>query len=69
MSLTVPETGRITLPNLFDHELGSHISLDINGDDLKGYEHGTESHYSGKISGTTVTVFDHGTGGHYHYTV
>ena len=60
-------TGSAT--NLYDHDCGDHISLNLSGTHLSGYHHGSGDHYSGDISAHSVTIYEHESGQHHRYSV
>lgn len=52
----------------YQHDLGAHVSLNIDGDRFSGFDHESGSHFSGSVNGNTVTLFDHGEGRYFHYS-
>jgi hypothetical protein len=56
-----------TLNGLYDHEKGSHITMEVKGNDVKGYEYVSGSHFSGTFKDSTLTLYDQGAANHYDY--
>jgi hypothetical protein len=55
--------------NLYDHGLGTRISLVVSGTRFDGHDYGSGHQYSGNVSGSSVTIFDHESGRHHYYIV
>jgi len=48
---------------------GSHMNIQISGNNFSGYDYGDGHHFSGTVNGRSVSIYDHGEGRHFNYTV
>ena len=58
-----------SLPGVYHHGNGSHITININKTDFNGYEHDTGTHFSGTINGNSINIYDHQESKHFNYSV
>lgn len=52
---------------MYHYGLGSHINLQVNGNEFSGYDYDSGSHFMGTISNKTVQLYDYGTGRYHTY--
>ena len=53
---------------LYDHGLGTHVLLNVEGDRFDGFVYGSSTKFSGTTDGALVTIYDDRAAGHYRYT-
>lgn len=53
----------------YDYEFGSHVQLDLVGEQFTGYDYLSGTHFSGTVRNGSVSVFDYETGKHHSYSV
>ncbi len=55
--------------SLYHYGLGSHISLNVNGNNFTGYDYDGGHHFSGRVNGNSVQLYDYGEGSYFNYLV
>ncbi|SEO06178.1 hypothetical protein SAMN05443254_1171 [Bradyrhizobium sp. OK095] len=55
--------------NLYHYGVGSHISLNVNGNKFSGYDYDGGHHFTGSVTGKTVNLYDYGEGSYFNYSV
>jgi len=58
-----------TLPDIFDAADKAFISLQVEDDGVKGYDHGSSTFYTAQVRDGLVQVFDHGENAWFAYDV
>jgi hypothetical protein len=58
-----------TLPSLFDYGTNGHVSLEIHGNQFKGYDYGSSHHFSGSINGSSISLYDYGLSKYFSYSL
>ena len=48
-----------TLPELYDVGTGAFVSMEITGDEARGYDRASASAYTARVTDGVVQVFDH----------
>ena len=61
--------GGVREGNIYHYGEGAHISLEMSGNNFKGFDYSTGSHFSGSVSGRSVQLFDYEVGRHFSYSV
>jgi hypothetical protein len=61
--------GNVKSGQMFHYGLSAHVSLEVTGNSLKGYDYSSSSHFSGRIMGRTVEVYDYGESRYFSYSV
>lgn len=58
-----------TLPDILDAGNGSFISVERDGDGMKGYDHSTSGFFNANVENGLVKLFDHSQGAWFAYDI
>lgn len=58
-----------TLPDLYDHGDKAFVSLERDGDTLRGYDRGSATFYDAQVAGDVVQLYDHDAKSWFAFTV
>ena len=65
----VAHLGGVRKGNIYHYGEGAHISLEMGGNDFKGFDYSSGPYFSGRVSGRSVRLFDYGSSEYFHYTL
>jgi len=55
--------------SLYDYGHSSYISLEIHGNQFRGYDYASGAHFSGRVDTKAVSLYDYGKSKYFNYSV
>ena len=55
--------------SMYDYPSSSHVSININGNNVECFDYESNKHISFNVNGTDVSAYDYETSSHYNYDI
>lgn len=55
--------------SLYHYGEGSHIALQINGNNFTGFDYGGGCHFSGSLNNNSISLYDYGVGSYFNFLI